>query len=227
MARREKKNYKLLLEHPATFRNYLRMTNSSFLKLLAKVEPYFTKQDINERMCFCKAQINDNFAIFSRETFQNLLYSTRVHESTIAKFVPVISRTIYATLIEDYIKIPKTQKEWEEISEDFYKLWQIPNTIGALDGRHIAFSAPVAAGSTYNNYKGFNSIVLLALTDASYTLMLVLTEGIVKLVDKEVPLSGLRQQDGNHPSPTAMDIRDEFKNYFNGVGAVEWQNNMV
>ncbi|KAF2889066.1 hypothetical protein ILUMI_17107, partial [Ignelater luminosus] len=50
---------------------------------------------------------------------------------------------------------------------------------------------------------------------------------IAKLVDKEVPPSGLRQQGGNHPSATAMEIREKFQNYFNDVGAVEWQNNMV
>jgi hypothetical protein len=47
-------------------------------------------------------------------------------------------------------------------------MWQFPHCLGALDGRHIQFKAPVSAGSFYYNYKGFNSIVLLGLVDAKY-----------------------------------------------------------
>lgn len=66
------------------------------------------------------------------------------------------------------MKPPTSSENWKKISDDFLKKWNMPNCVGALDGKHIRIRAPSNSGSLYYNYKGFFSVVLLALCDGNY-----------------------------------------------------------
>ena len=60
------------------------------------------------------------------------------------------------------------KKKWIEIANGFWKKWQYPNCIGALDGKHFEIQLPPHSSSLFFNYKKFNSFVLLAMCDANY-----------------------------------------------------------
>jgi hypothetical protein len=45
---------------------------------------------------------------------------------------------------------------------------QIPNSIGAVDGKHIRIRKPNESGSQFFNYKYFFSTVLMAVADSDY-----------------------------------------------------------
>ena len=50
-------------------------------------------------------------------------------------------------------------------------LWNFHHVLGALDGKHIPIRFPAHGGSQFYNYKGYHSIVLIALLDATYRFM--------------------------------------------------------
>ena len=64
--------------------------------------------------------------------------------------------------------MPETEKDWTKLSDEIMANWQFLNSIGAMDGKHIPIFSPAHIGSTFYNYKGFYSIVLLALVKHNY-----------------------------------------------------------
>lgn len=69
--------------------------------------------------------------------------------------------------------MPSSPEEWMEIASAFNEVWNFPNCLGALDGKHVNLQAPIQSGSTFYNYKSFFSIVLMALVDANYNFIFV------------------------------------------------------
>ena len=104
----------------------------------------------------------------SGESQQSLSWSYRIGRSTVSKIIRETSKAIWDILSPDYLKSPSSEVEWKQVSDDFNGIWNLPNVIGAIDGKHIAVECPKNTGSLYYNYKGFFSIVLLAICDAKY-----------------------------------------------------------
>ena len=68
----------------------------------------------------------------------------------------------------EVIACPKTPQEWQAISDQFANRWNMHNCVGAIDGKHVALTCPPRGGSIFYDYKGYHSIILMALVDAEY-----------------------------------------------------------
>lgn len=66
------------------------------------------------------------------------------------------------------LQVPASNKDWKVIENEFRQRWNFPNCYGAIDGKHFNICAQANCGSAFFNYKGNNSIILLAAVDDNY-----------------------------------------------------------
>ena len=110
--------------------------------------------------------IEYNFNIYTGNSLKSLKTAFHVGHSTISIIVNETCHALCTVLYSKCLTLPRTEVEWETIADDFMKRWEMPNCIGALDGKHIIMQTVANTWSTYYNYKGEHSIVLMALVDA-------------------------------------------------------------
>ena len=99
----------------------------------------------------------------SGEYFHSLEYQFRISKKAISYTVEKVAVAIFKILGETYLKTPNTTDEWVKISQKFKERWNFPHEIGGVDGKHIVLQQPKSSGSHYRNYKGTDSIILLAM----------------------------------------------------------------
>ena len=84
--------------------------------------------------------------------------------------IPEVCNAIFTCLKDEFLKTPTTTNQWKAISEQYFNMWNFnfPHCLGSFDGKHIVMRKPWHAGSVYPNCKGTESIVLMAIVDATY-----------------------------------------------------------
>lgn len=98
-------------------------------------------------------------------TFVSLgLYFCR-GESTVGQIVAETTQIIWDVMNGYWMSKPN-KDQWKNIAERYESLWNLPNCIGSIDGKHIRIEKLPNTGSSNFNYKAYNSIVLLGCCDA-------------------------------------------------------------
>ena len=154
----------------AAFRNFLRVEPRMFQEILERLIPRLEQP----RTCNYREAIEPGMKLAitlryyaSGDSYKSLMYLFRVSHNNISKIVRQVSTAIIAEFAEE-VPFPTSEADWKEISKRFNNIWNFPQTLGAIDGKHVRIRKPKRGGSLYYNYKGFHSIILMGLVDADY-----------------------------------------------------------
>ncbi|XP_043206335.1 putative nuclease HARBI1 [Amphibalanus amphitrite] len=158
-----------LRSDPAAHQQYLRLTPAEFDDLLGLVRDDIAKEVTNMRR---PIPPDERLALTLRYlaaggAMKTIAESYRIAPRTATGIIYEVCEAIYQRLAPLCLRSP-TLNDWHASADDFLELWQLPNCIGALDGKHVALQKPAGTGSIYFNYKGFCSVVLMAVADARY-----------------------------------------------------------
>ena len=158
----------LLLSDPIKLKNYLRMDITTFNYLANSIKHLIIRKDTHYRKAIT---VNQRVAMALRylasgESYTSMHMQFRVGLSTISEIVPEVLEALWTVLSPVYLKIPNSEVKWLAIADKYHSIWNMPNCIGSLDGKHIYIQACRDAGSMFYNYKQTHSIVLMALCDA-------------------------------------------------------------
>ncbi|XP_025407186.1 uncharacterized protein LOC112681136 [Sipha flava] len=145
------------------------MNNSDFENILSMIAPKIIKKDTSFRKAIPVSQrlaVTLRF-LASGDSYTSLGYLLKISKQAISYIVPEVCDALIVAL-QNYVKVPRSAEEWERVAKLFNDKWNYPNYVGAIDGKHINIQAPEHSGTELFNYKGFFSIVLLAVVDANY-----------------------------------------------------------
>ena len=131
---------------------YLRMTKETFDLLLRVVTPYLTcrRYVSGTRPGIAPAEkLALTLRFLATGNSQILLsFNFRMGRATVSRVSHETCHTIWDALVDDYLKFTQSVEEWKAISQQFWKSWNFPNCLGAIDGKHIIIQAPNNSGST-------------------------------------------------------------------------------
>ncbi|KAK3920528.1 Protein ALP1-like [Frankliniella fusca] len=143
------------------------MWPEQFRLLVHLVEPHLVKRSIRTPLPTALRVALTLMFLAQGDSATSKHFEFRIRKSTVHKVVNETCKAIWDALQPIVLKSP-SKENWKKISERYQERWQFPNCLGAIDGRHMKIQCPPCTGTEYYNYKGFFSIVLMAICDADH-----------------------------------------------------------
>ena len=159
---------------PERFYETLRMSRATFNHILVRIHDKLLKKTVTEepippdfRLAITIYKVARGDYIYTIGEMCGLA------KSTVCVIVTETCSAIINTLWDDTVKkyFPTSRDDFKDSMAKFGEKWQFPYAFAAVDGSHLPIKCPkggAQAMKQYFNFKGFYSIVLMALVDAEY-----------------------------------------------------------
>ncbi|CAH2002123.1 unnamed protein product [Acanthoscelides obtectus] len=166
--------FEKLRKDNSKFFNYFRMSIDTFDFIVERLLNSIKHQNTPMRACIPPKEMVAVTIRYlaSGATFTDMHYYYRIGISTISKTVRLVCNSLWNLLKDEFLPQP-TEETWQRIADNFKKSAQFPNCLGAIDGKHIRVNRFPHSGSMNLNYKGYFSIILMAVVDSDYKFIYV------------------------------------------------------
>ena len=156
------------------FYETFRMTRATFYYILSKISDQIQKKFVTEEPILPDFRLAITIFRLSRGDYLFTIGEMcGLQKSTACMIVNESCRVIINTYWDESVKkhFPTSEDEIQHVMGKFGEEWQFPCAFAAVDGSHLPVKCPnggAQAMKQYFNFKGFYSIVLMALVDAEY-----------------------------------------------------------
>lgn len=72
----------------------------------------------------------------------SMSYAFRIGASTVSKIIRETCNALWECLYKTVLLTP-TEQSWLEVASNFSKMWQLPNCVGAIDGKHVIIEVKI------------------------------------------------------------------------------------
>ncbi|XP_064469700.1 uncharacterized protein LOC135384425 [Ornithodoros turicata] len=151
------------------FRQSLRVSPTTFWYIVEMCGPLLRREDTVMRQAISveKRVAVSLYKLCSSAEDRSIAHLFGIGRSTVNTLYREFCEAVITTLEPEWVKMPSAETMADHIKE-CSAVCDFPQAVGALDGCHFLISPPKQSATDYYNYKGWHSIVLLALVDHRY-----------------------------------------------------------
>ncbi|XP_043462833.1 protein ALP1-like [Leptopilina heterotoma] len=158
-------NYFVNNDHE-NFRKMVRMSVEQFEELHGLIHHRLQKRSLRQPLS-TRLRLAVTLSILAHgDNFYTTSNFFRIGLSTTYSIIAEVCPIIWECLQPLYLKGNIELNDWIVTAEGFRVKWDLPNCIGAIDGKEIAINKPENSGSIFFNYKKFFSFKLMAMCDS-------------------------------------------------------------
>ncbi|CAJ0607804.1 unnamed protein product [Cylicocyclus nassatus] len=162
----------LVTRRPEGFLQFIRLLPNEFEDLYEKIG-----SRLEHALCHAGPIVGRHrLMIYLRIVTQGMSFSAFALDmglgiETVSQVVEEVTEAIISGLHNDAFP-PLTLEMLEEVARKTQERYDYPRSVGFMDGKHINIRKPAHSGSSFWNYLSYYSIVLLAVCDCDYRIII-------------------------------------------------------